>query len=230
MTDGAPASATGGPHPGILGLVMLGLLIVSLVSMALLSGEGTITSPFGDTDTVAGYFAAHGFAVQFAAMLQLGSAIPLGIYAATVYARQLRLGIRVPGPAIGLFGGSAAAILLTVSASITWTQGQDVVSSNPPLTHALSYLSFATGGFAHVLGLGLLVAGMAVPGLILRLMPAWFAWTGLVLAAVAELSFLAMVLEPAQVLIPIGRFGSLVWLVVAGFLLPRTRHAQGERG
>ncbi len=225
----APARAAGGPHPGILGLASLGLLIGSLISMAVLSGGGTITSPFGDTDTVAAFFADHGFAVRFAAMLQLGSSIPLGIYAATVYARQQRLGIRVPGPNIGLFGGTAAAILLAVSAIVTWTQSQDVVSADPELTHALAYVSFAAGGFAHVLGLGLLVAGIAVPALLLRLVPAWFAWIGLVIAVLAELSFLTMVLEPLQFLIPIGRFGSLIWLVAAGFLLPKTRHQQGER-
>ena len=225
----APARATGGPHPGILGLVSLGLLIGSLISMAALSGGGTITSPFGDTETVAGFFADHGFAVRFASMLQLGSAIPLGIYAATIYARQQRLGIRVPGPNIGLFGGTAAAILLAVSAIVTWTQSQDVVSANPELTHALAYMSFAAGGFGHVLGLGLLVAGIAVPALLLRLVPTWFAWIGLVIAVLAELSFLTMVLELLQFLIPIGRFGSLIWLVAAGFLLPKTRHQQGER-
>lgn len=224
----APARAAGGPHPGILGLASLGLLVGSLVSMAVLSGGDTITSPFGDTETVAGFFADHGFATRFTAMLQLGSSIPLGIYAATVYARQQRLGVRVPGPGIGFFGGTAAAILLAVSAIITWTQSQPVVSADPELTHALAYVSFAAGGFAHVLGLGLLVAGIAVPGLLLRLLPAWFAWIGLVIAGLAELSFLTMVIEPLQFLIPIGRFGSLIWLVAAGFLLPKTRHSESH--
>ena len=225
----APARAAGGPNAGVLGLASLGLLVGSLISLAVLSGGGTITSPFGTTETVAAFFADHGFAVRFASMLQLGSAIPLGIYAATMYARQQRLGIRVPGPSIGLFGGGAAAILLAVSAIVTWTQSQDVVSANPELTHALAYVSFAAGGFAHVLGLGLLVAGIAVPALLLRLVPTWFAWVGLVIAVLAELSFLTMVLEPLQFLIPIGRFGSLSWLVAAGFLHPKTRHQQGER-
>ena len=225
----APARAAGGPNPGILGLVSLGLLVGSLISMAVLSGGGTIASPFGDTKTVAGFFADHGLAARFASMLQLGSSIPLGIYAATVYARQQRLGIRVPGPNIGLFGGTTAAILLAVSAIITWTQSQPIVSANPELTHTLAHLSFAAGGFAHVLGLGLLVAGIAVPALLLRLVPVWFAWVGLVVAILAELSFLTMVIEPLQFLIPIDRFGSLIWLVAAGFLLPKTRHSQGER-
>jgi hypothetical protein len=218
--------AVGGPNPGILGLVSLGLLVGSLVSMEILSGDGTITSPFGTTADVSSYFVEHGFAVRFAAMLQLGSAIPLGIYAATVYARQQRLGIRVPGPSIGLFGGTAAAILLAVSATITWTQGQPEVSAQPELTHALAFLSFATGGFAHVLGLGLLVAGIAVPGMLLRLLPVPLTVIGLVIAGIAELSFLTMVIEPLQFLIPIGRFGSLVWLIVAGFMLPKTRHVR----
>lgn len=218
-----------GPNPGILGMVSLGLLIGSLISMAVLSGGGTIASPFGDTTEVTEIFVDHRFAARFASMLQIGSATTLGIYAAIVYARQQRLGIRVPGPVIGLFGGTAAAILLAVSASITWTQSQAVVSTQPELTHALAYLSFATGGFAHVLGLGLLVAGIAVPSLILRMLPVPFAWIGLVIAGLAELSFLSMVIESLQFLIPIGRFGALIWLVIAGFLLPKTRHTQGSQ-
>lgn len=219
-TDTTIPPRAGGPNPGILGLVALGLLIGSLISMALISGGSTITSPFGDTEDVTAFFTDHGFAARFGSMLQLGSAIPLGIYTATVYTRQRRLGIRVPGPGIGQFGGTAAAVLLAISAIITWTQGQPVVAANPELTHALAFASFGTGGFAHVLGLGLLVAGIAVPTLLLRLLPAGFAWIGLVVAALAELSFLTMVFEPVQFLIPIARFGALIWLVIAGFLLP----------
>lgn len=218
-----PTHAAKGPHPGFVGLASLGLLLGSLIAMAALSGGEHITSPFADTSTVTAFYADHGFAARFTAMLQLGSAVPLGIYAATVYARLQRLGVRVPGPGIGLVGGTMAAILLAVSAIVTWTAGQPVVSANAELTHALAYVSFAAGGFAHVLGLGLLVAGIAVPGLLLRLIPTGFAWVGLVIAVPAELSFLSMVVEPLQILIPIGRFGSLIWLVAAGFLLPITR-------
>ena len=48
------------------------------------------------------------------------------------------------------------------------------------------------------------------------------------IAFCAELSFLAMVLEPLQFLFPIGRFLGLLWLVLAGFLLPSTRAAAGQ--
>ena len=76
--------------------------------------------------------------------------------------------------------------------------------------------------------MGLLVAGIAVPALILRLVPRWFAWAGLVIAALSELNFLAMMIEPLQLLLPVGRFGGLLWLAGAGFLLPHTGAAGNQ--
>jgi len=149
--------------------------------------------------------------------------VPLGIYAATMYARLQRLGARVPGPSIAFFGGVSASVLLAISALLTWTAGSVAVAAHPEQTRALGFLAFGAGGFAHLLGLGLLVAGIAVPGLILRLLPLPLAWAGLAIAAICELSILTMALEPFQALVPIGRFTALAWIVVAGFLLPRSR-------
>lgn len=219
-------SRFGGPHAGVVGLVSIALLVSSLIVVAALSGGETIRSPFGETADVTRIFTEHSTAVRWAAMLQLGSSIPLGIYTAIMHAHSQRLGIRVPGPTIALFGGTVAAVMLAVSAVITWTQSQQPVVASEPLEHALAYASFAAGGIAHVLGLGLIVAGIAIPGLMLRTLPAPFAWVGLAFAVVAEVSFLTMVFEPVQFLIPIGRFGSLIWLVTAGFLLPRARRSE----
>ena len=93
------------------------------------------------------------------------------------------------------------------------------------LTHALSFLAFIVGGVGYVVGMGLLVAGIAVPALILRFIPRWLAWTGLVIAALSELTFLSMAIEPLQFLLPVGRFGGLLWLIAVGFLLPQNRAA-----
>lgn len=210
-----------GPHPGIIGAVCLGLFVASLVLMAGLSGGATITSPFAEGSTE--FFLRHGLAAQLSALLQLGASVPLGIYAATMYARLQRLAVRVPGPMIAFFGGASASVLLAVSALLTWTAGHEPIAAHPELTRALGFLAFGSGGFAHLLGLGLLVAGIAVPGLILRLLPTTLSWAGLVIAAVCELSILTMAFEPLQPLIPIGRFTALVWLVAAGFLIPRSR-------
>jgi hypothetical protein len=211
-----------GPHPGIIAAVCLGLFVASLVTMAALSHGGTLSSPFSDDS--ADFYTRHGLAVRISAWLQLGSSVPLGIYAATMSSRLQRLGMKVPGPVIALFGGASASIMLALSAILTWTAGQDDVAALPELSRALGFIAFGTGGFAHVLGLGLLVAGIAVPSLIRHLLPTPLAWAGLVIAALCELTVLAMVIEPLQPLIPIGRFSALIWIVAAGFLMPRTRH------
>jgi len=234
MTDLSPhtttrATRSGGPNPGILAAVSLGLTAGGLLTSAILTGGQTFVSPFSPAIQVAAYFHGNPDAVRLASMLQFGSAVPLGIFAATVYARQLRLGVRVPGPAIGFFGGITAAAFLMLSAALGWVLSRPEITTDLTLTHALSFLAFITGGVAYVVSLGLLVAGIAVPALILRFVPRWLAWTGLVIAALSELSFLSMVLEPLQFLLPIGRFGGLLWLVAVGFLLPRSRAAANRQ-
>ena len=221
-------AGSGGPHPGVLAIVSLAIFLASLITSAVLTGGQTFVSPFAPADQVAAFFRQNIAAARVGGLLQFGSAVPLGIYAATVYARQLRLGVRVPGPAIGFFGGISAAVFLMFSGSVTWLLSRPEVTTDATLTHAFSFLAFITGGVGFVVGLGLLVAGMAVPSLILRFMPRWLAWTGLVLAALSELSFLSMAVEPLQFLLPIGRFGGLLWLVAAGFLLPRNRAAANQ--
>ena len=234
MTDLSPhrtsqAPRSGGPNPGILAAISLGLTAAGLLSSAILTGGQGFVSPFSPAGQVATYFHENPDAVRLASLFQFGSAVPLGIFAATVYARQLRLGVRVPGPAIGFFGGISAAVFLMFSAALVWVLSRPEITTDLTLTHALSFLAFFTGGVAYVVGLGLLVAGIAVPALILRFVPRWLAWGGLVIAALAELSFLSMVLEPLQFLLPIGRFGGLLWLVAVGFLLPRTRAAANRQ-
>ncbi len=228
IPDEGRTARSGGPHPGVLALVSLGIFLASLITSAILTGGQTFVPPFAQAEQVAAFFQQNVAATRVGGMLQFGSAVPLGIYAATVYARQIRLGVRVPGPAIGFFGGISSALLLMVSGSVTWLLSRPEISADVTLTHTLAFFAFITGGVGFVVGIGLLMAGMAVPALILGFMPRWLAWTGLVIAALSELSFLSMAIEPLQFLLPIGRFGGLLWLVAAGFLLPRTRAAANQ--
>lgn len=215
----------GGPHPGILAAVSLGIFLLSLILAGVLSGGRTFVSPFAPAADVAQFYRDNVAAARVQGLLLFGSAVPLGIFSATVYARQLRLGIKVPGPAIGYFGGIAAAIFLMFSGLLTWLLSRPEITTDITLTHALAFLAFATGGVGFVVGLGLLVAGLAVPALILKFVPRWLAWAGLVVAALSELSFLSLGLEPLQFLLPIGRFAGMLWLVAIGFLLPVNRAA-----
>jgi hypothetical protein len=188
-----------------------------------MSGGDAFASPFGPTAEVTARIREHHDAFRALAFFQLGSAVPLGVYTATVYAGQLRLGVRVPGPVIGLIGGVLATTSLFAAAFATYVESRPEVTTDAALTHAFAFLAFIAGGPAYAVGLGLLIAGIAVPGHILRLVPRWLSGAGLVLALTGELAWLSMVAEPLQFLIPIVRFVGGAWLIMVGFRLPRNQ-------
>jgi hypothetical protein len=79
-----------------------------------------------------------------------------------------------------------------------------------------------------VVTLGLLIAGIAVPGLVVGLLPKPVAWTGLAIAGVAELTTLVLIWPELSPLLPVARFTGLLWLIVAGALLPLRRRNRHE--
>jgi hypothetical protein len=54
-------------------------------------------------------------------------------------------------------------------------------------------------------------------------MPRPVAWTGLVLAGLGMLATLTLLTSALYPLLPIGRFGGLIWLLITSVLLPRAR-------
>ncbi|MBV9514723.1 MAG: hypothetical protein JO280_11895, partial [Mycobacteriaceae bacterium] len=161
-----------------------------------------------------------------------GSCVPLAIYAATASARLRQLGVTAPGATIALAGGVLAAGALGLCAVVLWTLSRPEVTADEPLVRALYFLVFLTGGTAHVVMLGLLVAGIAVPSLILGLLPRRVAQTGLAIAAIAEATTLVLIWPGFDVLLPIARVSAYAWLIVAGAQLPlrRTRKPLETRG
>jgi hypothetical protein len=208
----------GGPPLGVLALVSLLLLIAGLVASAALGG--TFPSPFGDPATIQAYFSHEPDAVRTASVLLFGSSVPLVIYAATVCVRLRQLGMTAPGSAIALAGGVLAGGALASSGLLQWTLASSGVRDFEPVVRALQDLTFLSGGPAHVVFLGLLIAGIATPGLLLGLIPRPLAWAGLVIAGLAELSFFTLAWPALGLLVPLARFPGLLWLVAVGFLLP----------
>ncbi|MDR6868044.1 hypothetical protein J2Y69_002652 [Microbacterium resistens] len=221
-----PRRRAGGPPLGPLAIVTLALTVAGVLVLVL--GTGSAPAPFADAADAA-WYAAHPLVVRIGALLQFGAAVPLGILTASLYARQLHLGVRVPGPVIGLYGGITASIALLASALVTWSLGFPGVEADPEGTAALGRIAFALGGVGYATGVGLLIAGVAVPALILRLIPRWLAIAGLVLAGLGELSFLSLALDPLQALLPVVRFGGGAWLIAAAFLLPASRPKRGPQ-
>lgn len=159
--------------------------------------------------------------------LVFGTALPLLIWSATVYKRLHRLGVTAPGTAIAYGGGLLAAASLSLSGLLTWTTTQ--VSGSADLTKALTALGFAAGGPGFVVPLAMLIAGVAVPGLILKLLPTALAWTGLIIAGLGALATFALLTPALDVLLPIGRFGGLIWLIAVSIALPVTRPRRAQQ-
>jgi hypothetical protein len=208
----------GGPPLGLLAVISTGLLLLGIVVSAALGG--VVPSPYGAAGVIRAYFTSQSDAVHADGVLVFASAVPLTIYAATASARLRQLGVTAPGATIALAGGLLAAGALASSGLLLWTVSRPAVRGDEPLVRALHDLAFLAGGPAHVVFLGLLVAGIAVPALMLRLVARPLAWAGLALAALAEVTTLALVWPGLSLLVPLVRFPALAWLIAVGFALP----------
>lgn len=139
----------------------------------------------------------HGAALS--GFFQLGAAITLGVLTASLTSRLLFLGVTASGAHIAFFGGMAGSVFLVI----------------PDLS--------GTGEVAHIAFFGLLTAGVAVPSLMYRFLPKGWAIAGVVIGALSELSTISMVLPSFSLLLPLARFSAMVWLIVAGVRLPRSK-------
>jgi hypothetical protein len=227
-TDAVPRQAQSGPPLGPLAIVFTALFIAGLVVGTALAGGEVFPSPFDASEDAQAYFAGNPDALKFSALLQFGSAIPLAIFASSAAARLHRLGIRAPGATIAHTGGVLAAAFMIISALTTWLLSRPGIVADEAVTETLHTFAFLTGGTAHVVTLGLLIAGIAVPALLARLVSPVLAWIGLALAAVAELATLTLVSTDLAFLLPIARFGGLVWLIAVAFALPRRRQSRND--
>jgi hypothetical protein len=224
-TSRAPQQS--GPPLWLLGTISLGLLLGGVILGAVLGGTPPL--PYQNSAAVQDYFRAHSSSAQVSAVFVFGSSVPLLIYAATAGARLRQLGVTAPGATIALAGGVLAAGGLGLSSLLLWTLSRPEILTAGPVINALYYLVFLTGGVAHVVMLGLLTAGIAVPTLVLHLIPRPLAWIGLGIAAAAELTTVVLIWPPAAPLLPVARFSALIWLVVVGVLLPKRRPTRNRQ-
>jgi hypothetical protein len=212
----------------LLAVVFTALFLAGIVLGVVFADGRAFPSPFGSATDILAYFRDRQLAVRISAFLQFAAAIPLAIYAATANARLHQLGIRAPGATIALAGGLLAAAFMACSALVSWVLSRPDVADEPVIVRALQDLAFITGGPGHVVPLGLLIAGISVPGLLARLLPRWLTIAGLVIAALAELTTLTLLVADASFLLPVARFTGLAWLVIAGFLLPLDRERRNR--
>lgn len=211
-----------GPNPGITAIVYTGLFALSMICYFSLSHGNGYPIPFGPVERSQSIFLQYPGALLANAFFQFGTAFPLGLFTAAVTSRLSFLGVRATGVSIALFGGIAASVFVAISSICTWVLSQPGVAENRDLMHAIQLFGFLNGGPAFSVSMGLLMAGVSVPALLLKLTPRWIAIQGLVLASFAILSTLSLVFFPFTFLLPAVRFGSMVWMIAVGFSLPKS--------
>lgn len=205
-----------GPPLLVPALAFAGLTVAG----ALIGGGGP--RPDSAPDEVLAYAAAHPTLAGVGAALLFGTAFPLVVFAATAVTRYRRLGVAAPGPLMGFAGAVLAAGSVALSALFSWTSAQVAELGEPALAKTLSQLWFATGAFGFAAPMGLLVLGLAVPAVLMKFLPAWLGWAGMVIGVLALLSTFGLITSALYPLIPVGRFGGLLFLVAVAVLLPHT--------
>jgi hypothetical protein len=213
-----------GPPLALVAAICIGLLFGGLaIGVAL---GGLMPLPYGPVAAVQQYVRAEPVAVQVIAVAVFASSVPLAVYAATASGRLRQLGVAAPA-AIALTGGVLAAGALGLTGLVAWTLSRPEVSGDTALVRALYYLVFLVGGAGHIVALGLLVAGMALPSLSLGLLPRPLAWAGLAIAGLSELTTLVLFWPVLGPILPVARVSALAWLLVAGARLPLPRNTIG---
>jgi hypothetical protein len=212
-----------GPPLGMLAIAYTVLFIAGLYQVVTFTGGPHFPGPWASGETMAAYFQGHSNAVLWCAFLQFGAAIPLGIFTATIVSRLQFLGVRAAGVHIALFGGLMTAFNMAAAAHVLWVMAYPGIAQDPTVLRALYYLTFAFGGAGFSVPMGLLIAGICIPAAFLKLLPRWLVAFGLVIAVLGELSWLDLVTPKALFLIPLTRFPAFLWLIAAGFMLPKMR-------
>lgn len=203
--------------PPVLAYVVL--TITGVAVPPIVSGVKPWTSDSAALD----FFRNHVGAAHASAFLTLGAAVPLAVLTAVATTRIRTLGLDVPGRIIAQIGGTIASALLAVAGLSTLALTQSHVADSAAVVRALDALNFAAGGPGYVVFSGLLVAGIAISALLGRVLPRWLAWAGVVVAVVCEIASLSAAFDGMAVLLPVGRFGGLAWLLALGVTLPATR-------
>jgi hypothetical protein len=204
-------------------LVLLAAMCIALIFGGLAIGValgGLMPLPYGPIGPVQHYVQTQSLAVRIIAVTVFGSSVLLAVYAATVSARLRRLGDTGAGPTIALTGGILAAGSLGLTGLLGWTLSRPKITGDTTLVRALYLLTFLVGGAAHVVALGVLIAGIATSALAFGLLPRAVAWAGIAVVALCESTMLVLAWQPLGPALPVARVAALAWLLLAGARLP----------
>ena len=221
-----------GPHLGALAVIFASLFIFGLTFViTFTAGAPHFPNPYSETGAIATYFREHPHDVLMCSCFQFASAIPIGIFTVTAWTRLKWLGVKAVGPSIALLGGILVTATVLTSSCIGWAMVFPGVADDAGVIRAMYYTSFGLGGVGYSVPMGLLIAGIAIPAGLMRLLPRWMMIFGIILGIVGETSWLSLFFPKLVLLIPLTRFPGFIWLILSGFMLAgRTAPANAPAG
>jgi hypothetical protein len=203
--------------------IFVGLFVAGLFPVTAFGGLPYFPGPTATVQEMVTFFSQRQRGMLLCAFFQFGSVIPLGIYTATISSQLRFLRVRAAGTSIALFGGLLTAANIMICSCFLWTMIYPGVAQDAALTQALYRISFGLGGPGFSVPFGILLAGVSVTAGFYRLLPRWMVATGILIAVVGELSWFEMLNIRLLPLIPLTRFPGFLWMIAAGFMLPRRR-------
>ncbi|HEY3079620.1 MAG TPA: hypothetical protein VGM69_06905 [Chloroflexota bacterium] len=170
---------------------------------------------------VAAYFAANRAQVRGMSFVFALAALALLVFVACsagmLADRTPQRRSALPGLALGAGTLSAGFWLLT--ALLMWVLSRPVASADAVLLATMHELAYVTGGPAHVLFLGVFLGAASAAVWSSSLLPRWVAWTGAVAAVASTLAALALLWEPATLLLPVARGLAMLWILATSLAL-----------
>ncbi|NUQ97953.1 MAG: hypothetical protein HOY79_15840 [Streptomyces sp.] len=193
----------------------------SLVVAGAIGPSGTVT-PYSSDAEVQAYRLKDPTALEHLfrvlGLLQGLSALALLAFVPRLTAFVRRSGSEAHAGVVRALATVAGALLL-LSASISWVLAQIGARAELSTYRAVSDLSFITGAGPAVAALGVAVFLVAATGRTSRALPAWVAWSGMVIGVASLLSMSSLVAEGGSVFIPVGRFLGFAWFAALSVLL-----------
>ena len=213
-----------GPNLLVLTVIYLGLLIAGGSRL-----NAAFAMPHDSVEKAVDYIAKYGWTIQLGSFFELVSAIPLGIFIAATIRRLHFLGVRSPGESIAFLGGVGAMAMLVLAALTNWSLTRPGIPQAVGAAAALRAISFAAAGPGFAVLLGFFVAGVSLAACLHNSLPRWLMWFGIVIGLASEFAAFTVLNFKAGYFIPVGRFGSIVWMLGVALTLPRSLTDSSDR-
>ena len=215
-----------GPSLILTALAHVLIFAAGLIAAGILRHGASYVTPFAPAEQIRAFLLQSPAAVRISNFFLFGSAVPFGIFAVTTVSCLRFMGIRAAGTNITLLGGLTATVAIFLSGISGSILSLPEVVASAPLVKSIDFFTFLCGGMFYSVGFGLMVAGVSVTCYFTRLLPRWLVLLGMLLAITGELSWLSLLVFPANFFIPVTRYIGFVWMILAAVFLTRDRRSE----